>query len=147
MLTETNTGRRRGVGRLAKAAQLAVALVAAACGGDSETGPGTVARPSTDARLQILEPAPNQMTGPDVTLRVDLMGARVVEANQGELVPDQGHIHVTLDGKLVSLYSGTTQELKGLAPGPHSVQAEFVAIDHAPFTNRVIAAVLFTVGP
>jgi hypothetical protein len=39
----------------------------------------------------------------------------------------------------------TTQELKGLTPGPHSVQVEFVAIDHLPFRNRVVAAVLFTV--
>lgn len=31
--------------------------------------------------------------------------------------------------------------------GPHSVQAEFVATDHAPFANRVVAAVLFTVSP
>jgi len=39
----------------------------------------------------------------------------------------------------------TTQELKGLTPGAHSVQVEFVAIDHLPFSNRVVAAVLFTV--
>jgi hypothetical protein len=43
-----------------------------------------------------------------------------------------------------SAYS-TTQQLKGLTPVPHSVQVEFVAIDHLPFRNRVIAAVLFSV--
>jgi hypothetical protein len=39
---------------------------------------------------------------------------------------------------------GTTQELKGLTPGPHSVHVGFVAIDHLPFRSRVVAAVLLT---
>lgn len=40
---------------------------------------------------------------------------------------------------------GDTQTLKGLTPGQHSVQVDFVAVDHVPFKNRVTAAVLFTV--
>jgi hypothetical protein len=28
-------------------------------------------------------------------------------------------------------------------PGQHTVQAEFVATDHQPFSNRVLAAVVF----
>jgi hypothetical protein len=34
---------------------------------------------------------------------------------------------------------------KLLAPGQHTVTAEFVAIDHLPFKNRPTAAVIWTV--
>jgi hypothetical protein len=142
--TSTTTTVTR-LGRPALLLVVAVALIATSCGGKSSGKPA--ARPTTAARLQIVEPTPNQTTGPDLTLRLDLIGATVVAPSQGTLRPDQGHIHVSLDGQLVSMAYGTTQELHGLAPGPHSVQAEFVAIDHAPFADRVVAAVLFRVGP
>jgi hypothetical protein len=80
-----------------------------------------------------------------VDLQLDLVGATVVAATTGPLRPDEGHIHVSLDGRLVSMAYGTTQPLHGLTPGSHSVRAEFVATDHAPFRNRVVAAVLFEV--
>jgi hypothetical protein len=32
-----------------------------------------------------------------------------------------------------------------MSPGRHTVVAEFVAADHAPFANRVVAAVSFDV--
>ncbi|MGH9190692.1 MAG: hypothetical protein ACRD0Q_11810 [Acidimicrobiales bacterium] len=124
---------------------LATVLTVAGCGGKSDKA--AEPRPTTDARLQILEPTPNQVTGPDLDLKLNLLGAKVVEASTGVLRPDEGHIHVTLDGKLISMTYGTTQDLHGLTPGQHSLQAEFVAIDHVPFANRVVAAVLFRVGP
>jgi hypothetical protein len=34
-----------------------------------------------------------------------------------------------------------------MTSGPHTMTAEFVATDHAPFKNRVVAAVLFQVQP
>lgn len=42
--------------------------------------------------------------------------------------------------------AGLTEDLHGLGPGPHSVRAEFVAADHAPFKNPVVAAVAFQAG-
>ena len=69
-----------------------------------------------------------------------MVGPDVLRARSNE-----GHIHVSLDGRLLSLYSGLEQSMTGLAPGSHVVQAEFVAADHGPFRNRVIAAVPFTV--
>src|SRR5215210_2809281 len=129
---------------LASAGVLIVSIVGLiGCGGSSQPA---AARPSTTARLQIVQPTPNQQTGPDVNLKLDLIGAQVVDRTSGALSPDEGHIHVTVDGKLVSMAFGTEQPLTGLAPGRHSVQAEFVAVDHAPFKNRVVAATLFTVG-
>jgi hypothetical protein len=34
-------------------------------------------------------------------------------------------------------------DLRDVSPGPHTLQAEFVAADHAPFDPRVTAAVRF----
>ena len=103
------------------------------------------ARPSTTARLQTLQPVPNEVTGPDLTVKLNLIGAWVVKASSGKLRPNEGHIHLSVDGRLVSMAYGETQPLHGLRPGAHSLQAEFVATDHQPFANRVVAAVLFNV--
>lgn len=128
---------------------LAIAMAAAGCGGGDDGGSSSETaeeRPTTTARIQITAPTPNQVTGPDVTVKIELLGGRVVERTTGELTPDEGHVHVTVDGKLVSMAYETEQVIEGLAPGPHSVAAEFVAVDHAPFTNRPKAAVLFEVA-
>ncbi len=123
-----------------------VVLTAAGCGGGSSSSGGGAARPTTQARLAIVAPTPNETTGPKVTVKLNLMDAKVVPQTTGPLRPDEGHIHVSLDGKLVSMAYGLEQDLPDLAPGPHSLQAEFVATDHVPFANRVVAGVLFNVG-
>jgi hypothetical protein len=68
-----------------------------------------------------------------------------VDQTSTDLRPDQGHLHVVLDGSLVSMTSGTSQTLTDLTPGGHLLQVEFVANDHAPFDPRVLAAVSFEV--
>jgi hypothetical protein len=117
------------------------ALVLFGCGGSS---PG---RPSTPARLRIVNPAPNAVSGQDVTVRVELERAHIVPASQvgGKPRADRGHVHVSLDGQIVAMAYGTDQVLPGVAPGRHTLQAEFVATDHLPFANRVVTAVTFTV--
>ncbi len=64
----------------------------------------------------------------------------------GGIQPRKGHIHLTVDGRLYSMTDSLTQEVRALTPGVHTVQAEFVAADHLPFANRVVAAVAFRVG-
>ena len=126
---------------------LLLTLVLAGCGSGGSGGPSpkAAARPTTNARIQILQPTPNQETGPDVTVQVQLIGAKEVPQSGPPIKPDEGHIHVSLDGQIVAMAYGDSQMLKGLAPGQHSVQVDFVAADHIPFQNRVTAAVLFTV--
>lgn len=133
------------VGRFALPLALATAITVTGCGGKSTPTTNTKAkRPTSPAHLVILQPTPNQVTGTHVTLQLQLTGATVVQQTTGALTGTEGHIHVSVDGQLVSMAYGTSQDLD-LKPGQHAVQAEFVAIDHAPFANRVIAAVLFTV--
>ena len=76
---------------------------------------------------------------------VDLEGGRIVQSSTTSLAPNTGHIHVFVDGTIVSMTFGEDQEIPigDLAPGPHRLQAEFVAADHAPFAPRVTTSVTF----
>ena len=124
---------------------LPLALALVGCSKDNAASPKPAARPTTQARIQILQPTPNQETGPDVTVQVQLIGAKEVPQSGPPIKPDEGHIHVSLDGQIVAMAYGDSQTLKALQPGQHSVQVDFVAADHIPFQNRVTAGVLFTV--
>ena len=131
------------VTRLALPVLLAGTVTLSGCGaGKSSSSSGK--RPTTPVRVQITQPTPNQViVGDKTTLVINLIGGTVVDRTNGPLTPTEGHIHVTLDGKLVSMAYQTTQELTGLTPGSHSATAEFVAVDHQPFQNRPTAAVIF----
>jgi hypothetical protein len=118
-------------------------LAVAGCGASSSAT--TTSRPHTNAHLEILSPTPNQVTGPNVLIRFAVTGANVSPPDKNRIVPNEGHIHVSLDGRLVVMAYGTTTEVTGLSPGEHTLQAEFVANDHLPFANRVITALIFMV--
>ena len=121
---------------------LAALVTAGAC--SSKTASSST-RPVTNARLVITTPQPNQVMPPDFTLQLQLIGARVVNRTTGKLSPTEGHIHVSIDGKLVSMAFGASQDLHGLTPGAHVLLAEFVATDHRSFKNPVKETAFFTV--
>ncbi len=122
--------------------------IGAACtSGAKPPGPTQTvqARPRSAATVSIVDPAPGaELTGTTERVRVDLTGGEIVYQTSATLSPTQGHIHLTLDGKLVSMLSGLTQDVP-VTPGLHVLQAEFVASDHLPFEPRVLATVTFTV--
>jgi hypothetical protein len=103
-------------------------------------------RPASTAALSFMEPMNGaRVSGDELEVVLDLRGAHVVEATTTTLTPDTGHIHLSLDGRLVSMTYGTVQlvDLRGLDPGTHGLVAEFVAADHGPFDPRVVATVTF----
>jgi hypothetical protein len=106
-------------------------------------------RPSSTARVTILSPRPGQVfrgNPAEVPVRVRLTGGRIVPLTSTNLVPNEGHLHVSLDGALESMTSNLGTDLR-VGPGSHSVTVEFVAADHAPFSPRVRTTVRFTVAP
>ena len=132
--------------RLAALVALPLLVAGSACSDDKKaSAPKAGERPLTQARVQIVSPTPNEVTGPDVSVKVNLIGAREVPQVTGPLKPDEGHIHIALDNNVVAMAYGESHTLKGLTPGKYSIQVDFVAVDHVPFRNRVTAAVLFTV--
>jgi hypothetical protein len=109
------------------------------------TGP----RPSSTATLSFEKPAPGQVVaGGELPVVLRLQGGTIVSAASTTLRPDQGHIHLSLDGRLISMTYGTLQtvDLGTARPGPHELEAEFVAADHGPFNPRVTATVHFRVA-
>ena len=106
-------------------------------------------RPSSSATLTIQRPTQGEVvTGNQLEVVLTLSGGRIVDTASTTLTPDTGHVHLSLDGRLVSMTYGLVQilDLKGLAPGSHSISAEFVAADHGPFDPRVVTSERFTIG-
>jgi hypothetical protein len=103
-------------------------------------------RPASAATLAFEQPTPDEMErGDELDVVLELQGGRIVQTASTNLTPDTGHIHLVLDGKLVSMTYGTVQaiDLRDVSPGEHLLEAEFVAADHGPFDPRVIAKVRF----
>ena len=146
MSTE-NITTRRGRGGVVVAA-LAVWLSAAACGSDGEPPPSTTgpaARPSSTASISIVEPeAGEAIAGDTVKVRVELEGARLVGEVSTNLQPDEGHIHVRLDGETITILGGLTETIPDVASGQHVLEVEFVAADHGFFDPRVVQVVSFS---
>ena len=132
---------------LAFAAVLLVGL--AACGSsepEPAAGPTSSQSPrlSSTAKVSILEPATGAVIqGSEVRVRITLTGGRVVPQVSTNLKPDEGHIHLLLDGKVVQLLGNLDETIKDVPKGQHLLQVEFVAADHGPFSPRVLAAVPF----
>ena len=74
-----------------------------------------------------------------------LSGGRVVPLTSIHLVPNEGHIHLYLDGSLEAM-TGLDASI-AVQPGSHTLEAEFVAVDHGPFRPPVIVTVAFRVLP
>ena len=79
-------------------------------------------------------------------LVVTLEGGQVVPFSSLRLEPNEGHIHLFLDGALVSMSTGLTADLLA-RPGTHRLVAEFVAVDHGSFDPPVTATTTFSVVP
>ena len=102
------------------------------------------ARPSSPAKLAILSPTNGEVVhGSSVVLRVSLKDAKIVPSTTLTVVPDQGHLHVYLDGALVTMTGSLRTVIPNVAAGQHILRVEFVASDHAPFDPRVIQQVAF----
>jgi hypothetical protein len=131
-------------------AVLALATLASAFIVPSRFGPKVASvRPSSNARLVIVSPrsgvvlAGNPAT---VRIRLRLIGARIVTYTSSYLVRDRGHIHLFLDGDLLAMLYGTSTTTYAY-PGRHRLEAEFVAVDHGPFSPPVTASSAFRVVP
>ena len=76
-------------------------------------------RPSTTGRLTFVSPQPNEVFRGDpalIPIELLLAGASVVPISTLRLVPNEGHIHLYLDGTLVSMTTGLAAEIR-VSPG------------------------------
>jgi hypothetical protein len=129
---------------------MGVSMGLAACtgnGGSDGDGPTTPAeRPSSPASLEIVQPEPGEVVdGGGVEVVVELSGAELIDRVTTNIRPDEGHIHLALDGETVSLLAGLEETIRNVEPGTHLLEVEFVAGDHGPFDPRIIESVTFEV--
>jgi len=134
---------------------IAAAILVAACSAPSATpamtltpavSPTAAPRPSSPATVEIVEPADGAtVSGASAHVVLRLNGATIVSETTTDIRPDEGHVHLFLNGEVVSMNYGLEQDLQ-VAPGTYVLRAEFVAADHAPFNPRVESGdVVFTV--
>jgi hypothetical protein len=118
------------------------------CGPRPQTGtpaPPAQSRPRSTATLSIISPSPGAViAGATLHVRLGLKGGEIVPQTSINLSPDKGHIHLLLDGKVVSMAYGVEQDVP-VTQGPHLLTAEYVATDHFPFNPRVTRTVTFTI--
>jgi hypothetical protein len=130
----------------------ALVLVLAACSGSGGATSGVPSslgpRPSSPAQVEIVNPVPSTtVTGTTVHVVLKLTGATIVSQTTTAIRPDQGHVHLYVDNRLVSMNYGLEQDIT-VPVGTHVLKAEFVAADHAPFDPRVWSPeTIFTVHP
>jgi hypothetical protein len=85
------------------------------------------------------------VTGANLIVKFKLTGGTFAAATSANVKPDEGFIHVSVDDQQLEVVNTPDVPLYGLTPGPHTLSGEYVASDHAPFANRVIVTVPFTV--
>jgi hypothetical protein len=120
---------------------VALAMSLAAC--NSGTGTATPSpssgRPSSTAVLKILSPTPLQTVPTSgVVVKISLTGAHIVPSGSTNLKPDEGHVHLRVDGRVITLTGGLMVSTGPLSKGQHLIEVEFAASDHGPFNPRVI---------
>jgi hypothetical protein len=119
-------------------------------GASTSPSPTASTRPRSTATLSMLQPQPNTVvTQTTVHVEFQLTGGRIVAITSKNLTSDTGHIHLSIDGRLISMNYQLSQDvsMQPFAPGPHILQGEFVAVDHAPFNPRVITKVIIEYQP
>ena len=86
-------------------------------------GPGSLSRPASTASVAIVSPKAGEVFRGHpayVPFEVALSGGRIVPFSTIHIVPDEGHIHVYLDDRLVAMTTG----LQGVVvanPGTHTL--------------------------
>jgi hypothetical protein len=146
--------RLRGNGflRLSRLAGWAIAMLAVAAAVSGVVVPSLLApsyatvRPRSTATIRFVEPTRNEVVSGGV-LQVDirLTGGRLTSLTTTTLTPDTGHLHLSIDGRLLSMTVAERNrvDISGLPDGEHLLQAEFVAADHGPFAPPVIVSTPF----
>lgn len=131
------------------------AVLLAACSPDPSSSPASSsasvpsplgARPESPAVVRVVTPRSGATVPAGATeLEISLRGAELTDITSQDISPDVGHLHVSLDGELVSMTAGLRQTLPDLVPGRHLLRVEFVAADHQPFDPRVVTQAVFEV--
>lgn len=95
--------------------------------------------PTTRMRIEVATPVDGQvLSSGEVLINVRLLEpAGASWTPVGQLSPATGHIHVSVDGRVISMAWSPSIAIP-VSPGRHAVTVELVAGDHRPFSPRVL---------
>lgn len=133
----------------AAAMLVAACLLAVSCtGGTATTTPTqTTNLIASTATVKILAPKDGQVIhGSTVDVKVDLVGGKLVLQTTTDIQPDEGHLHILIDDRLLTMTASLDQKVPDVSPGPHLLKVEYVAGNHLPFDPPVFDAVGFKVS-
>ena len=141
-----NPGTEKAASGKAGFGLLGMGLVIAMLGPNLVPAPsGACSRPRTQASVEIASPKPGEVVdGGKIDVGIRLSDGKLAGLSSTRNIEGQGHLHLSLDGKLVSMTGEAEQRIEA-SPGEHQLTAEYVANDHAPFCKRVTDRVRFTV--
>jgi hypothetical protein len=127
---------------------LAVAAGSVAIGRDSGAqsgGSGTVAAPE-GLTVEIVSPADGEEVEANQSFEIeaDVIGGELTSEQQSD-DPTQGHLHIFLDDKLISMPSVVVQEIE-LEPGRHTIVVEFTTADHRSYEPRITDRIVVKAG-
>jgi hypothetical protein len=104
--------------------------------GDHSDSAGVVGAPE-GISIRITAPTDSDTVpaGESVEVTVELTGADLTDATTSE-DPTEGHLHIFVDGTVISMPSTTTNEVE-LDRGDHTITVEFTTADHRSFDPRI----------
>lgn len=138
----------------------ALALVAGACSSGKTPAANSPTPSATScalsiastAKLAFVAPGPNQSVPANhVEVKLKLTGGIIVPPGTScDIKPNQGHVHIELDGKVITIAAGLDvvvndietspgHKLGPLSPGIHTLYARYVDSAHIPFNPPVNA--------
>lgn len=95
-------------------------------------------RPSTDAVLKVISPQEGEAFNTNtIPIEVEVEGGLLTSADTSRVVEGEGHLHVAVDGRIISMTRESSGEVT-VPTGPHTLTFEYSAGDHAPFCPQVV---------
>lgn len=133
---------------------LLLSLVLSACAKENDAAapsPSASGRPPSTGMIAFVSPTPGaSVPADDVVVEISLTGATLAKQASTNITPDEGHMHLALDGRTITLLAGLKITINDLpdvngpiAKGTHILEAEFAASDHGSFNPRVTKTVTF----
>lgn len=143
---------RRGELRPAVAVLVVLGCALSACG--SAARPTSVATPaftpgpahhvSSPVRIALTSPVSDEViTGSTLHVALTVAGGTITQAYSTDISPTVGHVHLYLDGRLVSMAYSTATDLPVDPGAEYSLYAEWVASDHLSFTPRDVTPKIY----
>ena len=111
-------------------AAVLLSVVLAACYSPPAAAPGSAPGPGAPS-LSVVSPAEGaSISGGEVKVSVNTENF-TIKGGGGANKPNEGHVHMKVDGGAVSMAYGDSHSFSGVPAGKHTLEVELVNNDHS----------------